>query len=35
VSLFGGAVVKLKDERGTELPVSRDRVKALREKLGI
>ena len=30
----GGALVRLKDEKGTELPVARDRVRALKEKLG-
>jgi two-component system LytT family response regulator len=34
-SLFSSAVVKLKDERGTELAVARDRVKVLKERLGI
>ena len=31
----GGGVVKLKDQRGTELPVARDRLKVLKGKLGI
>ena len=30
----GGALVRLKDEKGTELSVARDRVRALKEKLG-
>ncbi len=30
----GGAVVRLKDEKGTELAVARDRVRALRDRLG-
>jgi two-component system, LytTR family, response regulator len=31
----GGAVVRLNDAKKTELPVSRDRIRALRERLGI
>jgi len=31
----GGALVRLKDEKGTELPVARDRVRGLKERLGI
>ncbi|HKY22514.1 MAG TPA: LytTR family DNA-binding domain-containing protein [Vicinamibacterales bacterium] len=34
-SLFGGGVVKLKDSQPTELSVARDRMKVLKEKLGI
>ena len=30
----GGALVRLKDEKGTELAVARDRVRGLKEKLG-
>lgn len=30
----GGVVVRLKDERRTELPVARDRVRALKQRLG-
>ena len=31
----GGVLVRLKDEKKTELSVSRDRVRALKDKLGI
>jgi heme-degrading monooxygenase HmoA len=34
-SLFGSATVKLKDSHATELSVARDRVKVLKESLGI
>jgi two-component system LytT family response regulator len=30
----GGVLVRLKDEKRTELPVARDRVRALKERMG-